>query len=100
MAAPRSRTVGKHGRSEVWSRPVLRKAFERSKKRLGVRLKEIREERGLTQEQAAELAGLHAKHIGVVESGKTNATFGTLVALAFAYCVSLAAFFEGAPVIR
>ncbi len=84
----------------MWSRPVLRRAFERSKKRLGVRLKELREERDLTQEQAAELAGLHAKHIGVVESGKTNATFATIVALAYAYEVSLAAFFEGSPIVR
>ena len=78
----------------------MRKAFERSKKRLGVRLKELREERDLTQEQAAELAGLHAKHIGVVESGKTNATFGTLVALAVAYQISLEALFKGSPVLR
>ena len=54
----------------------------------------------MTQEVAAERAGIHAKHLSVIEGGKTNTTFGTLVALAFAYEVSLSVFFEGAPVIR
>jgi transcriptional regulator with XRE-family HTH domain len=60
----------------------------------------VREERKMTQELAAERAGLHAKHLGVVEGGGANVTFATLVALAFAYEVSLSAFFEGAPVVR
>jgi transcriptional regulator with XRE-family HTH domain len=59
----------------------------------------IREEKGLTQEQAAEKAAIHARHLGVIERGKANATFGTLVALAYAYEVSLSAFFEGTPTI-
>lgn len=79
---------------------MITTTFERATRRLGVRLKELREERKLTQEQAAELAGLHAKHIGVLESGKTNPTFASLVALAMAYKVSLTAFFEGSPVLR
>jgi transcriptional regulator with XRE-family HTH domain len=67
---------------------------------MGLRLKAIREDKGLTQEQAAERAAIHAKHLGVIEGGKSNATFGTLVALAFAYEVSLVAFFEDSPTIR
>lgn len=89
-----------HGPSEVWSRPAIRRAIERSRKRLGLRLRQLREARGLTQEVAAERAGIHAKHLGVIEGGKTNVSFPSLVALAFAYDVSLAAFFENTPIIR
>jgi DNA-binding XRE family transcriptional regulator len=66
----------------------------------GLRLKTIREEKGLTQEEAGERAAAHAKHLGVIEGGQANATFGTLVALAYAYEVSLSAFFEGSPTVR
>ena len=96
----RSKPDRSHGPSEVWTRPAIKKAIERARKRLGLRLKSIREAKGLTQEQAAEKAGIHAKHLGVIESGKANATFGTLVALAYAYEVSLSAFFENSPTIR
>jgi DNA-binding XRE family transcriptional regulator len=89
-----------HGPSEVWTRPAIKKAIERARKRLGLRLKGIREAKELTQEQAAEKAAIHAKHLGVIEGGKANATFGTLVALAYAYEVSLSAFFENTAVIR
>jgi hypothetical protein len=34
---------------------------------------------------------------GRLRGGEANATFGTLVAVAYAYEVSLAAFFEGTP---
>jgi hypothetical protein len=38
-------------------------------------------------------------HLGDV-GGKSNATIATLVALAYAYEVSLTAFFDGRPTIR
>ncbi|MGH7270419.1 MAG: helix-turn-helix domain-containing protein [Polyangiaceae bacterium] len=74
--------------------------MERARKRLGLRLRQVREQKGLTQEEAAEKAAIHAKHLGVIEGGKANTTFGTLVALAYAYEVSLAVFFENTPTIR
>jgi DNA-binding XRE family transcriptional regulator len=89
-----------HGRSEVWGRPAVKRAIERSRKRLGLRLRKIRDEKGLTQEEAAERAGIHAKHLGVIEGGKSTTSFATLVALAYGYEVSLASFFEGSPVVR
>jgi len=55
---------------------------------------------GLTQEGGGERAGIHAKRLSVIEGGKSNTTFATLVALAFAYEVSLTTFFETSPVIR
>jgi DNA-binding XRE family transcriptional regulator len=100
VPARRSAPDRSHGPSEVWARPAIKKAIERARKRLGLRLKAIREEKELTQEDAAERAAIHAKHLGVIEGGKANATFGTLVALAYAYEVSLSAFFEGSPTIR
>jgi len=38
--------------------------------------------------------------LSVIENGAVNVTFSSLVALAFAYKVSLSAFFEGSPVVR
>lgn len=42
----------------------------------------------------------NAEHLSVIEGGRTNTTFATLVALAFAYEVSLTTSFEASPVIR
>lgn len=81
-------------------RPAFQKPIEHAQRRLGLRLRQLREERDLTQEAAAELAGLHAKHLSVIENGAVNVTFSSLVALAFAYKVSLSAFFEGSPIVR
>ena len=71
----------------------MQKPIALALQRLGVRLREVRERLGLTQEAAAELSGLHAKHLGVIEGGKTNVTVASLVALAVAYRVPLAALF-------
>jgi transcriptional regulator with XRE-family HTH domain len=87
----------------VWARPAIKRAIERARKRLGLRLRQVREAKGLTQEEAAERAGIHAKHLSVIENASPAAksvSFATLVALAYAYEVSLSAFFEGTPTVR
>lgn len=99
MAARKASTAD-HGPSEVRRRPSLQKPIEQAQRALGTRLREIRKERDLTQEAAAELAGLHSKHLSVIENGGVNVTFSSLVALAVAYRVSLAAFFDRTPVLR
>lgn len=81
-------------------RPALQRTIAGAQRRLGLRLRQLREERKLTQEEAAEVAGLHAKHLSVIENGAVNVTFSSLAALAVAYKVSLAAFFEGSPILR
>jgi len=47
-------------------------------KKLGERIRRIRKERKLTQEQLAELAKVDAKSIIEIENGKRNPTFRTL----------------------
>ena len=41
-------------------------------KRIGLNITIIREQRGLTQEKLAELAGLHRAYIGQIERGEKN----------------------------
>lgn len=91
MATDRSRHA--HGRSEIWDRPGLQQAIERERKRLGTRLREIRTELELSQEGAAELIGIHAKHLQRVELGTANVTISTLIAIAIAYKVAMDSLF-------
>ncbi len=63
--------------------------IKRELKRLGKRLRELREERGLTQEQAAEMIGVHPKSMPRIEGGTANPTVATLVAASMAYQVPL-----------
>ena len=78
-----------HGRSEVRTRKDLAPAIKRELRRLGMRLRELREERELSQEQAAELMGIHPKSMPRIEGGTANPTVATLVAASVAYKVPL-----------
>ncbi|WP_157823778.1 helix-turn-helix domain-containing protein [Melittangium boletus] len=62
---------------------------KRELKRLGSRLREARQASGLTQEQAAEMMGLHPKYMPRLEGGTANPTVATLVAASVAYKVPL-----------
>lgn len=48
-------------------------------KALGDRVREVRAERGLSQEQVGERADLHRNEIGVIERGETNISFVNLL---------------------
>jgi len=63
-------------------------------RQLGKRLRTLREERGLTQEAAADLAQLDSKHLQDMEYGRTNPTIASLAGLAQAYDVSLSVLLE------
>jgi transcriptional regulator with XRE-family HTH domain len=72
------------------------RALREEQRRLGARLRALREERALTQEQAAERIGLHSNHLQRLERGAANVTLATLVAVSLAYGVSIRSLFEQA----
>lgn len=86
-----------HGRSEYWNRPVVARAIAKEQRRLGLRLRQLRESLSMTQQEAAERAGLHPVAITRLENGKQNATLSTVVCLALAYRVPVAELFVARP---
>jgi transcriptional regulator with XRE-family HTH domain len=60
----------------------------------GRRVRQIREQRGFSQEQLAELAGIHRTYMSSVERGQRNIGLDNIAALADALGVSPALFFE------
>lgn len=84
-----------HGKSERRQKPGVEKAAAEALAKLGKRLKYLRGNRcGLSQDEAAERAGLHPNALSRIESGKQNVTLLTLVALALAYGVTVEALFD------
>jgi len=57
-------------------------------KRFGDRVRELRIKKGLSQEQLAELSGLHRTYISSVELGKRNVSLINIFALAKALGVT------------
>ena len=61
---------------------------------MNIRLKEIREEKGMTQEQLENKSGISRQTISAIENGKTNNVMsGTLTARADALDTTLDAIF-------
>lgn len=63
-------------------------------KQLGLSIKLARVRKGLSQEELAELAGLHRTYIGMVERAERNITVINLVQIAKALNVSLDKLFD------
>ncbi|MBN1804224.1 MAG: helix-turn-helix transcriptional regulator [Sedimentisphaerales bacterium] len=57
--------------------------------RIGLNITIIREQRGLTQEKLAELAGLHRAYIGQIERGEKNIGLRNLERIANALDVNI-----------
>lgn len=59
------------------------------RKKFGKRLRQLREERGWSQEEFADRAGLHRTYVSAVERGVRNPTLSVLERIAKALGVSL-----------
>ena len=60
------------------------------RKKFGKRLRDLREERGWSQEEFADRAGLHRTYVSAVERGIRNPTLSVLEQLANALGLSMA----------
>jgi DNA-binding XRE family transcriptional regulator len=81
----------KNWRSDARRSPQLRAVL----RRFGCRVKALREQGKLTQERAAELAGLDARHLQAIEAGEANVTMATLNGLARSLGVAMAELMDG-----
>lgn len=64
------------------------------KEKIGVRIKELRKSRGLSQEQLAEIIGIEQKHVSRLEVGKSYPTIDRLEKIAIALDVPMGSFFD------
>jgi transcriptional regulator with XRE-family HTH domain len=64
------------------------------KEMIGARIKEIRNKRGLTQEQLSERMDINPKYLSSIERGKENPTLNTLINLSESLEVDLAEVFN------
>jgi transcriptional regulator with XRE-family HTH domain len=60
---------------------------------LGFRIRQLREEKGLTQTNFAKLCGLHRSHLGEIERGRSNMTLSSLLSIARILRVNLSVLF-------
>jgi transcriptional regulator with XRE-family HTH domain len=63
---------------------------QRRREAFGARLRQLREEQGLSQETLAHTAGLHRTYVGSVERGERNISLDAIYALSDALHVSAA----------
>lgn len=60
----------------------------------GLRIKELRRSKGMSQEILAEKTGISSKYLSSIERGKENPTFDTFIKLAEALNIELAEVFN------
>lgn len=65
------------------------------KKKLGERIRSLRKEANLSQEELADTAGLHRTYIGAIERGERNISLINIVQIARALRVKPASLLEG-----
>lgn len=62
--------------------------------KFGQRLRELRKAKRLSQEQLAEIAGVHRTYIGMIERAEKNITLRNIAKIANALDVCIKEFFE------
>lgn len=70
-------------------------AFAKAREKLAMRLRELRQERGLSQEELADLAGCHRTYIGMLERKLGNPSLSIIGAIAYALDVDVAQLISG-----
>jgi len=63
----------------------------------GKRIRQLRTERNLSQEQLAELTGFHRTYIGMVERGERNISLSNIAVFAKTFGLSVSELFEFSP---
>jgi transcriptional regulator with XRE-family HTH domain len=63
-------------------------------KAVGKRIKELRQEKGFSQEELANEADIPLSQIGRIERGEINPTISTIAAITMALAISLKSFFD------
>jgi transcriptional regulator with XRE-family HTH domain len=64
-------------------------------KALGVRIRELRLKKQWSQEEFADVCGIHRSHMGEIERGETNLTLNTLLVISKKLQVTISALFKG-----
>jgi transcriptional regulator with XRE-family HTH domain len=64
-------------------------------KRLGQRIRELRNQKGWSQEEFADVCGVHRTYMGHLERGEKNLSFRSMMRVAGAVDVPLSALFSG-----
>lgn len=65
------------------------KATHKARKIFARKLKEFRAQKGLSQEELADIAGLHRTYVGSVERGERNISIDNMERLASALSISI-----------
>lgn len=66
----------------------------KTKELTGLRIRELRRSKGMSQEVLAERVGISSKYLSSIERGKENPTFDTFIKLAAALHIELASLFD------
>jgi len=70
--------------------------FRREVERLARRIRDLRNQRGWTVDEASERMRIEPMSLRRIEAGKANPTFGTLVSVASAFRLTLVELLQGA----
>jgi transcriptional regulator with XRE-family HTH domain len=68
---------------------------EQIQRRLGARIRELRIKRGWTQDEFADLSGLHRAQVGAFENGRMNITLASLHLIAQTLDLRIVDLFKG-----